>query len=451
MPISSRAVASSTIAFLVVGFLALIAIVGMTVWLAERAQVYFERAIEARSSRAATSELRLSVQAAESAQRGFVITGNEIYLAPYDTAKLTADRRFETLSGLFAAYPESAALLPRLRGLVDEKFAEMDEIIALKRNRQDAALVELFASNRGKSLMDEANVFFSGLIRQADERLISDIEEQRSNAGWLRIVAAIGGLVIIAVVGGAAFVLVQHARELRRARDEVTALNAALEQRVADRTADLVQARDRAEMLLSEVNHRVANSLALVSSLVSMHAKGLADETAKQALVEAQQRILAVALVHRRLYSSGDVRTVTLDEYLSNLVEHLKTSLLPGENGIALTYSFDPVKLATDRCINLGIVLTEWVTNAFKYAYPAGNGEIRVGLRQLGDGRAELFVEDDGVGRPDPGQPARGTGLGTRIVTAMASSLGANVDYEERRPGTLARLAFPTGGVAAAT
>ena len=88
------------------------------------------------------------------------------------------------------------------------------------------------------------------------------------------------------------------------------------------------------------------------------------------------------------------------------------------------------------------MVVTEWVTNAFKYAYPDGSGEIRVRLRQLPDEQAELMVEDDGVGRAE-GAPAKGTGLGTRIVTAMASSLGGQDRVlQPRQPGWRARLMF---------
>jgi two-component sensor histidine kinase len=86
--------------------------------------------------------------------------------------------------------------------------------------------------------------------------------------------------------------------------------------------------------------------------------------------------------------------------------------------------------------------LAEWVTNAFKYAYPDRPGEIRVSLKRLADGRGELVVEDDGVGR-EAGGAAKGTGLGTRVVSAMAASMGAEVEYLDRRQGTAARLVFP--------
>ena len=106
--------------------------------------------------------------------------------------------------------------------------------------------------------------------------------------------------------------------------------------------------------------------------------------------------------------------------------------------GSALRDEIAPLHLHIDATINLGIVVTEWVTNAFKYAYPDRSGEIRVFLRQLANDEIELAVEDDGAGRDDG--PAKGTGLGTRIVKAVAASMGAEIEYKQRHPGTLARL-----------
>jgi two-component sensor histidine kinase len=290
--------------------------------------------------------------------------------------------------------------------------------------------------------MDEANVFLSGIIQSADERLTTGVEEQRANAAMLRWVSIGGGIVIVLVVGGVIVTVMRYTREIAQARDEVRDLNASLEQRVERRTAELARARDRAEVLLAEVNHRVANSLTLVASLVKLQSNALNDPAAKQALGETQARIYAISLIHKRLYSSGDVRVVALDEYLSGLLDHLETSMRAEGHGASLRYELEPLRLPTDASVNLGVVVTEWVTNAFKYAYPDQLGEVRVRLRRGEGDRAELTVEDDGVGR-DEDAAAKGTGLGTRIVKAMAATMNADIAYLSRQPGMGARLNFP--------
>lgn len=441
MPISRRLLVGSTSAFLFIGFVALMTIVAMNVWLGERAQFYFEDAIAARNTRVAAVELRNAMQTAESSQRGFIITGNEIYLAPYQAAKNQAHRRLSALQALLLSYPGSDAMLERLTAIIGSQFDEFDQTIALKRDQRDDDVLAVFRTNNGKALTDEANVFVTGIIGKADSRLTSGVAEQRSNTGWLRLVSAIGALVIVIVVGGAAFGIARYTRELHSTRDQVNALNSALEQRVATRTADLAQARDRAEVLLSEVNHRVANSLTLVSSLVNLQSRALEDRAAKEALAETQDRILAISLVHRRLYGSNDVRSVALDEYLSGLLDHLGDSMRSQGRGMTLSHEVEPIELETDASVNLGVVVTELVTNAFKYAYPDKVGEIRVRLRKLPDEKAELVVEDDGVGRAD-GAPAKGTGVGTRIVNAMCDTLGTKIHYRQRLPGTAAHLVF---------
>jgi two-component sensor histidine kinase/CHASE3 domain sensor protein len=441
MPISSRFVIQATTAFLIVGFLALFGIVGMTVWLNERAQIYFDESLAARDTRNAAIELRDAVRTAEASQRGFLLTGNEIYLAPYDTAKALAQRQIGVLRRSLANEDRSTPMLGRLTSVLDEKIAEMDQTIALKSARQDAAALAAIRTNRGKALMDEANVFLYGIILSAEERLsLGGIEQQR-NAAMLRWVSIIGAIVIIVVVGGVTFTVLQYARETAQARDEVRQANLTLEDRVKQRTADLALARERAEVLLAEVNHRVANSLQLVASLVKLQSNAVKDAAAKEALAETQGRIYAISLIHRSLYGSGDVRFVALDEYLRGLLEHLETSMRAEGHTASLRHEIEPMKLRTDTSVNLGVVVTEWVTNAFKYAYPEHPGEIRVRLKRNGSGKAELVVEDDGVGRSEVA-PVKGTGLGTRIVNVMAAAMQAQIEYLPRERGTAARIAF---------
>jgi two-component sensor histidine kinase/CHASE3 domain sensor protein len=440
MPIAGRFVAQSSVILLAIGFLALLSIVGMTVWLNERSQRSFETLIAERDIRATAIDVRTALEASESSLRGYVATSNEIYLAPYDTAKTRMLAERETLKSMLAARPEMARLMARLDTVIAEKIELTDRIIGLKAARHDEEALDLLRTNRGKALLDEANVYLSGITIAAEERLTQAAVSQRSDTVLLRLVSIVGALVILLVVAGTAFVGLLYTKEIARSRDEVRNLNASLEDRVKRRTADLERARERAELLVAEVNHRVANSLALLSAMVKLQDSAVSNEAARQALSETQARILAIGLVHQRLYTSGDVRQVALDEYLAGLLEQLGQSMQTGGKAITLRYDLEPLTMSTDKTVNLGVVTTELVTNAWKYAYRNVAGEIRVKLHRV-DGKAELVVEDDGLGINSEA-PAEGTGLGSRIVTAMARSMKADVRYAQRKPGTAVSLTF---------
>lgn len=202
------------------------------------------------------------------------------------------------------------------------------------------------------------------------------------------------------------------------------------------------QERDRAEMLLAEVNHRVANSLGLVGALIRMQASVIKDQATIDVLQETQMRINAIAAVHRRLYTSHEVGTVRLDEYLESLLNELETSMHDDKRPHRLTLVCSGLTLSTDKVITLGLIVSELVTNAFKYAYPEGyGGEIRVMVTQDEAEGFRVVVEDDGGGF-DPGAPAKGTGLGTKLLSAMASSLKSEIAYDPDHPGTRAVLIF---------
>lgn len=200
-------------------------------------------------------------------------------------------------------------------------------------------------------------------------------------------------------------------------------------------------ARDRAEALLGEVNHRVGNSLQLVSSFMSLQMRQLSDEGARQALLEAQARIEAVAHVHRRLYTSGNSQTVSMPEYLAGLIDELQRTVAAPGGKLTLTIACDPVAVSVDQAVSIGVIVSELVTNAAKYAYPTEQGgEVRVRLDQISETHVRLMVEDDGVGLGDGS--VKGTGLGSRITSAMASGIRSKVEFDPAHKGVRASLTF---------
>lgn len=206
--------------------------------------------------------------------------------------------------------------------------------------------------------------------------------------------------------------------------------------------AEVRAARDRAELLLQEVNHRIANSLAMAASFVNLQAGTLADGAARTALQETKNRIHAISLVHRQLYTKGDFRVVALNDYLANLIEQIKNSAHGGHAEITIHHDLAAIELPIDASINLGVIVTEWISNALKYAYPSGSGRIDVNLALAENGAARLTVTDKGVGRSDK-DAQQGTGFGTRIVNVMADSMSGDLEYKQGQPGTIATLTFP--------
>lgn len=203
---------------------------------------------------------------------------------------------------------------------------------------------------------------------------------------------------------------------------------------------ELRQSRDRAVVLLAEVNHRVGNSLALVSSLVRLQARAYKDPDLRTAFEEIEARITAIASLHRSLYTSDDVRSVALAPYLQSLVDALMSSVSTSGIAPALRLNAQPVAVTTDKAVSIGVITTELVTNAIKYAYPDTPGEIRVQLAQDGD-VVTLVVEDDGIGWSGDGD-IQGTGLGSKIIASMTRTLGTALDYDPAHPGTRALIVF---------
>ena len=214
--------------------------------------------------------------------------------------------------------------------------------------------------------------------------------------------------------------------QIRKARDDAEAEVHASR----DRYAALAAER---EMLLREVNHRVGNSLQIIASLLHLQANSSTQDDVKAALTNAMGRVAAVAQVHRRLYTSHNLKNVMLNQYLDALLEDLRRSA-EGNRMSRLTLKAEPIEIDPDRAVAIGIIVNELVMNAVKYAYPDGAGPIDVNFHAQGDDLV-LSIADNGVGLNGEIDP-RSTGMGQRIVTAMASKLEASVERDPDHAGT---------------
>ncbi|MHB8283989.1 MAG: histidine kinase dimerization/phosphoacceptor domain -containing protein [Caulobacteraceae bacterium] len=211
-----------------------------------------------------------------------------------------------------------------------------------------------------------------------------------------------------------------EARQTRRIHDLNRDLTAAL----ADKDGLLLQK----DYLIKEVNHRIQNSLQLVSAFLAMQSRSSGDEVLAGHLSEAQRRLSAVALVHRRLYSDNNVELVDLSRYLEELCQEMKASM--GEAWAErLSTDFAPILISADRAVNVGLILTELVINANKYAYGGAPGPVAISLEQHRN-RFRLIVADNGSGKAGTRQ-----GFGTRMLGAMVDGLKGEMDETSNAPG----------------
>lgn len=181
-----------------------------------------------------------------------------------------------------------------------------------------------------------------------------------------------------------------------------------------------------AELMMREINHRVANSLQLASSILRMQANQETDPHTREQLEKAGLRIGSIQHVHARLYRSGDMRTIEFSQYLRELCNDLSDSVMQEGDGKHYTIATDceRMRLPTDFVSKLGLVINEFVTNAFKHAAKdQTTASIRVSVHTK-DNRLILEVTDTGPGLPEDFEIGRIKGLGMKLVRSVASSLG---------------------------
>lgn len=213
----------------------------------------------------------------------------------------------------------------------------------------------------------------------------------------------------------------------------VLAITDVTSQRLADKVRDdLVREK---QLLLHEIQHRIANSLQIIASVLLQSARKVQSTETREHLRDAHNRVMSIAMLQKHL-SSTAVENVALKSYFQELCASIGASMIGEPQRLVLTSEVDDSAVDPDTSVSLGLVVTELVINALKHAFPGGTqkGTIKVGYKS--DGTAwTLVVADDGVGMPkDPED--RKPGLGTGIVEALASQLGAIVSVTDESPGT---------------
>lgn len=246
------------------------------------------------------------------------------------------------------------------------------------------------------------------------ERLEKDAIDSRANRLlWFLVLAVLLLLVVIYSV----YRFRKSNQQLKQQKIQIEASNRLLEELLSGR-----------ELLLKEIHHRVKNNLQMVVSLLELQAMGVKDEETRDVLRTGNQRVKSMALVHKRLYQGADLGYVEVEGYVSALFSELDSAFIDPGVKVVRQLKAENILLDVDTIIPFGLILTELITNSFKYA-KANPLHVVISLEEQTEGTFLLTYQDNGVGMPDTFDIKKARSLGMRMIHRLSQQLNGTLTF----------------------
>lgn len=219
------------------------------------------------------------------------------------------------------------------------------------------------------------------------------------------------------------FLLYRNYRNKQRINQSLSTLNTRLETKNKEN-----------ELLLKEIHHRVKNNLQVISSLLSLQSASIDDPKVLDAVIESQNRVKSMGLIHQKLYQGDNLAAVEMKDYLNTLSESIIDSFGEQAENVNIQCKMKELELDVDTAIPIGLIVNELLTNAIKYAFPnQQEGEIKVSLDIEKEKRLRLIVQDNGVGMEEENASSHGTGFGSQLVHLLTLQLNGKMQQEVKK------------------
>ncbi|MBD8553141.1 CHASE3 domain-containing protein [Rhizobium sp. CFBP 8762] len=460
----------TSLVLLAIGMVALLGIVGTSLWLVERTKSNFADVVRERQMRSAAADLLALVKDAETSQRGYLLTLSPQYLDPYNAAVKNFPPALEKMRSLLQAVNPDDPSAAILSDVLPKKIAELKETIDLANSGRVAEALEIVRTDAGQQYMDQARRALAEVIESADSRLREGVENQYRSNNALTWVSVIGLMAILIVLGGSYRVVSRYVRALAEARDRVEVLNTGLEERVNERTQDLMRANEEVQRFAYIVTHdlraplvnimgftaELDTTMRSIQDYILTEDDGMPKEQLKKEALLAVKEDLPEAigfirkstkkmdgLINAILKISRDGRRplnaehIDLQELLSVASGSVQHQVADADGEIVLDVK--GLRVHTDR-LSLEQIFGNLLDNAVKYR--VRDRALRIVIRARKQGRNHLMieVEDNGRGvaesdhsrifdlfRRSGAQDSPGEGIGLAHVRSLVRNLGGDI------------------------
>ncbi len=472
MPITRSSATRITALLLMLGLVALIGIVATSFWLVERSQNYFEQVVSGRQVRAAAVDVRNDILEMQTGQRGYLLASEQAFLDRFHAARDRIIPHYALLERLLVPQREDIEPMQQLREALERKIDVAARTIDLHRAGNTAEAIELFRQGMDRTMIEEAMAFLDAVLDDADVRISRSIVQQREAADLLRLATIIGGLVIILVVGGAVWTTLGYTRDLIRAREEVETFNTELEDRVEERTQELVRANQEIQRFAYIVTHDLRAPLVNIMGFTSeldetmktiqnyvlaeagtlpeneiLEARTAAAEDLPEAIgfIRSSTRKMD-GLINAILKISRDGRRplkperLDLAEVVGATADSVAHQVAETEGEVRVEIDLPPV--ISDR-LSLEQIFGNLFDNAVKYRRADRPLEIEVTGRRLPMRRVAVEIRDNGRGiapqdhervfdlfRRSGKQDQPGEGIGLAHVRTLVRNLGGEITLQ---------------------
>jgi signal transduction histidine kinase len=435
----------------------------------QESRAHFAEVVAARNIRSSSADLLSDLQDAETGQRGYLLSREGTFLNPYNSAMAALATKQGALAKSVEGRTSYTDRLPELNNLIVQKTSELKHTVDLAGSGKITEALAILKDQSGRQIMDNIRVILNSFIQTSDASLQRGIDEQLDATTALRRVTLVGAVAITGVLGAALFVIFQHVRDLSSARREVELLNAGLEERVNERTEDLIRANQEIQRFAYIVTHDLraplVNIMGFTSELeTTLHAiqpyilsdgTPLTEEDAKKARLAASEdlpeaisfirsstkkmdglinAILKISRDGRRQLKPERIDLKTLLEVSADSIHH-QVAEMDGTVEIAKTMP----AIITDK-LSLEQIFGNLFDNAVKYASPDRPLHLSVRAYQNGPRLIGVQVSDNGRGithedlervfelfRRSGQQDKPGEGIGLAHVRSLIRNLGGDI------------------------